>query len=123
MGERINNIYNEQAVFEDMLLMKSKTWPNKPLNEFDRKEQTALSKELALYLYQEVGEFVNAVGNYKMHKSQQDGSDPKEIREEIADLFIFVLDMALTHKMTIEELLAEVEKKQTKNFERQKKGY
>jgi NTP pyrophosphatase (non-canonical NTP hydrolase) len=119
----INEIYQEQARFEDMLIMKNKNWPDKSLVDFDTKEQALFSKELALLLYQEVGEFVNAVGNYKMHKSQQDNSDPKEVREEISDMFIFVLDMALTHKMSIEDLLAEVKKKQAKNVERQQKGY
>jgi NTP pyrophosphatase (non-canonical NTP hydrolase) len=119
----MNEIYQEQAKFEDMLIMKNKNWPDKPLADFDTKEQALFSKELALLLYQEVGEFVNAVGNYKMHKSQQDNSDPKEVREEISDMFIFVLDMALTHKMSVEDLLAEVSKKQAKNLERQQKGY
>jgi len=120
---KFEKLYQKQAEFEDMLIMKIKALPNKPLLDFDKKEQASFSKELALLLYQEVGEFVNAVGNYKLHKTQEDGSDAKEIKEEIADLFIFVLDMALTHKMSATELLETIEKKQNKNFDRQKNGY
>jgi NTP pyrophosphatase (non-canonical NTP hydrolase) len=120
---KFEKLYDKQSEFEDMLIMKIQTLPNKPLIDFDKKEQASFSKELALLLYQEVGEFVNAVGNYKLHKTKEDGKDIKEIKEEIADMFIFVLDMALAHKLTATELLNEIEQKQNKNFERQKKGY
>jgi NTP pyrophosphatase (non-canonical NTP hydrolase) len=106
-----------------MLIAKGNKWPNKPLKEFNEKERTDFSKELALLLHQEISEFINAVGNYKTHKTQRDGKGPKEIKEEIADMFIFVLDTALTHDMTSSELLLEVAKKQKINFERQESGY
>jgi NTP pyrophosphatase (non-canonical NTP hydrolase) len=120
---KFEKIYNTQAEFEDLIINKVKSLPKKKLIDFDKKEQASFSKELALLLYQEVGEFVNAVGNYKLHKTQEDNSNIKEIKDEIADLFIFVLDMALTHKMTAKELLQQVEQKQNKNFDRQKNNY
>jgi len=120
---KFEKLYNKQSEFEDMLIMKIKTLPKKPLTEFNEKEQASFSKELALLLYQEVAEFVNAVGNYKLHKTQEDIANAKEVKEEIADLFIFVLDMALTHKMSAAELLEIIEKKQKKNFDRQNNGY
>jgi NTP pyrophosphatase (non-canonical NTP hydrolase) len=120
---KFEKLYNKQSEFEDMLIMKIKALPKKPLAEFNEKEQASFSKELALLLYQEVAEFVNAVGNYKLHKTQEDVTNVKEVKEEIADLFIFVLDMALTHKMSATELLEVIEKKQKKNFDRQTSGY
>lgn len=123
MDSRFANIYEEQEKFENLLISKSSVWPDKELKDFDKKEKTNFSKELALLLHQEISEFINAVGNYKHHKTQQDGKDVKEIKEEIADMYIFVLDMALTHNMSADELLEEVEKKQKKNFDRQKSGY
>jgi NTP pyrophosphatase (non-canonical NTP hydrolase) len=123
MVTKFEGIYSKQEEFENLLIFKSKSLPDKLLKNFDQKEKTAFSKELALLLHQEISEFINAVGNYKLHKIQQDGKSVKEIKEEIADMFIFVLDMALTHNMTAEELLNEVIKKQDKNFERQRTGY
>jgi NTP pyrophosphatase (non-canonical NTP hydrolase) len=121
--QQFDSIYKKQEEFENLLISKSSYWPNKELKDFDKKEKTNFSKELALLLHQEISEFINAVGNYKHHKLQQDGKSPKEIKEEIADMYIFVLDMALTHNMSASELLDEVAKKQEKNFERQRTGY
>jgi len=121
--QRFSEIYSRQLEFENFLIKKIGRWPGKTLTDFDKKEKTSFSKELALYLYQEVGEFVNAVGNYKMHKTKEDGLESTEIKEEIADMFIFVLDMALTHGMTAEELIKEIESKQDKNVKRQQIGY
>jgi len=121
-----DEIYKKQEEFENLLIRKyseGKQWPNKPLSEFNKKEKTAFCKDLALLLYQEVGEFVNAVGNYKTHKTQEDGKDEEEIKEEIADMLIFVLNMALTYNMMSQELIDEVEKKQKINFNRQETGY
>jgi NTP pyrophosphatase (non-canonical NTP hydrolase) len=123
MDSNFNEIYSRQEEFEDLLIFKIKSLPDKRLRDFDDKEKTNFSKELALMLHKEIGEFLDAVGNYKLHKTQKDGKNIKEVKEEIADMFIFVLDMALTHNMTTEELLKEVSKKQDKNFERQRTGY
>jgi NTP pyrophosphatase (non-canonical NTP hydrolase) len=120
---KFSEIYLKQEEFENLLISKSKSLPDKLLKDFDEKEKTLFSKELALLLHQEISEFINAVGNYKLHKTQKDGKDVKEIKEEIADMLIFVLDMALTHNMSSEELLNEVGRKQDKNFERQRTGY
>jgi NTP pyrophosphatase (non-canonical NTP hydrolase) len=116
-------IYKRQADFEDMLIQKGDIAPEKKLADFDKKEKTKMSKELALLLHQEISEFLGAVGNFKSHKTQEDGKGIKEIKEEIVDMYIFVLDIALTHNMSAEELLEEVEKKQQKNVDRQKNGY
>lgn len=118
-------LYEEQARFEDFVIMKTKSmsWPNKPLKEFDENERIAFSKELALYLYQEIGEYVNAVGNYKMHKSQREQMKIKDVREEVADIFIFAMDLALTMEMSGNDVLSEIKKKQEKNFKRQETGY
>jgi NTP pyrophosphatase (non-canonical NTP hydrolase) len=120
---QFKDVYEKQSIFEDLILMKSKTWPKKPLKEYDEKERVSFSKELSLYLYQEIGEYVNAVGNYKMHKTQADGKPVKDVKEEIADILIFALDLALVNGMTAEELLTEIAKKQDKNFKRQQNGY
>jgi len=116
-------LYDKQTEFENMILMKSKSWPHKPLTEYNEQEKISLSKELALYLYQEIGEYVNAVGNYKMHKQQRDEMKIKDVREEISDIFIFTLDLALIMGMSAEDVLEEIRKKQEKNFNRQKSGY
>lgn len=116
-------IYQRQEEFENLLISKSKNWPSKVLANFDRNEKTKFSKELAFLLFLEIAEFMSAVGNYKTHKTQEDGKDEKEIKGEIADMFIFVLNTALTHNMTAQELLDEVAKKQQINFDRQATGY
>jgi NTP pyrophosphatase (non-canonical NTP hydrolase) len=116
-------LYDNQAKFEDLVILKSKSWPKKPLKEFNENEKIAFSKELALYLYQEIGEYVNAVGNYKMHKSQREEMNVKDVREEIADILIFAMDLALIMDMTGEDVLNEIKKKQEKNFKRQETGY
>jgi len=125
MDSLFQEIYDRQVVFEDLIIKKNagKGWPDKKLVDFDDKERTTFSKELALYLYQEIAEFVNAVGNYKMHKTQKFGGTEKDIKEEIADLAIFVIDMAITHKMMPQELLEIIKRKQDKNFKRQEEGY
>ena len=116
-------IYQKQKEFEDFIIKKSPDWPDKKLEEFNNEERVAYSKEMALYEYQEIAEFINAVGNYRMHKFTKDKSKVKDIKEEIADNFIYILNFALTHKMTAQELLDAVHKKQKKNFARQEKGY
>lgn len=123
MDSKFSAIYTKQEEYENLIIFKSKSLPDKQLKDFDQKEKTAFSKELALLLHQEISEFINAVGNFKLHKTQKDVTDVKEVKEEIADMLIFVLDMALTHNMTAEELLNEVIRKQDKNFVRQHTGY
>lgn len=123
MKTKFEEIYEVQEDFENLIIKKSSAWPDKLVRDFDEKEKVSLSKELALLLTVEVGEFINAVGNYKHHKVTPDGKGIKEVKKEIADMFIFVLNMALTHGMTAEELLNEVVEKQEINFNRQKNGY
>lgn len=118
-----SDIYLKQEEFENMLISKISSLPKKLLKDFDDKEKTSFSKELSLLLHKEISEFLDAVGNYKLHKTQKDTKNVKEVKEEIADMMIFVLDMALTHNMSAEELLDEVARKQNKNFERQRSGY
>jgi NTP pyrophosphatase (non-canonical NTP hydrolase) len=123
-----DDIYSRQLIFENMLIKsinqkKPGSLPNKQLSEFDEEEKASFSKELAFLLNKEVSEFIDAVGNFKLHKSQKDGKSQKEIKDEIADIFIFTLNTALTYNMTPQELLDEVEKKQNKNFDRQKNNY
>ena len=122
MSSKINEIYENQEEFQNLLITKT-NYSDKKLRDFNDKEKTLYSKELALLMHQEVSEFIDAVGNYKLHKTQKDGKSIKEIRKEIADIFIFSLNMALTHNMTLDELLSGVESKQNENFQRQKSGY
>ena len=63
------------------------------------------------------------LGNYRHHKREEDGADTKDVREEVADMFIYIMDLALIVGMTAEELLEEVSKKQDKNLKRQEEGY
>lgn len=116
-------IFDKQKEFEDLVIMKSKNWPDKPLQDFTQKEKVAFSKELCLYLYQEVGEYVNAVGNYKMHKEREDKVNESDVKSEIADIFIFAIDLALIMNMNGDELLNKIKEKQDKNFKRQIEGY
>lgn len=120
----LQELYNRQLEFENLIIFKSKDWPvKKKLHEFDDKERTKFSKELALMLYQEVSEFVNAMGNYKLHKQTKDLTNIKDVKDEIADIMIFTLDIALTFGMTFDELWERVKAKQDKNFKRQEEGY
>lgn len=123
MKTKFEEIYEVQEDFENLIIKKSSAWPDKLVKDFNDKEKVSLSKELALLLNLEISEFIGAVGNYKHHKTTPDGKGPKEVKKEIADMFIFVLNMALTHNMTAEELLNEVIEKQEINFNRQKNGY
>lgn len=118
-----NEIYEKQIDFENLILSKSKTWPNKKISEFDEKEKVSFTKEMILYTHQELSELISAVGNYKMHKTKRDNPNYKEIPEEIADCFIFILNLAITHNLTAEQLLEVVSQKQMKNFKRQEEGY
>lgn len=122
VDSKFEELYARQEEFENLLISKNKL-SNKLLNEFDKKEKTKFSKELAFLLFLEIAEFMGAVGNFKTHKTQEDGKNEEEIKEEIVDMFIFVMDIALTHNMTAAELLEEVRKKQQKNFDRQASGY
>jgi len=119
----LKTIYEKQLEFENLIIAKTNKWGQKKLEEFTEEEKIAFSKELCLYLYQEVAEYVNAVGNYKMHKVQKDVSDRESIKGEIADIFIFAMDLALTQKISYEELIDILQKKQQKNFDRQKNNY
>lgn len=123
MDSKFAEIFKTQEDFENLLIEKSGNWPGKKLSDFDKKEKTKFSKELSFLLFLEIAEFMGAVGNYKLHKSQEDGKDEKEIKEEIADMFVFVINTALTHNMSADELLEEVRKKQKINFKRQEEGY
>jgi len=121
--DRFKKLYKEQIEFENLVVHKSRHWPTKPLSEFTEEEKIKFSKELALYLYIEIGEYVQAVGNFKTHKSTKEETDIKNAKEEIADIIIFALDLAIVLDMTAEEILEEVEKKILKNFKRQHSGY
>lgn len=116
-------IYDRQLVFENLIISRSNELPNKLLQEFNDKEKTEFCKDLSLMLHQEISEFMNAVGNYKKHKKTKDVTNVKDVKEEIADELIFVLNKALVFKMTADELLEQVSKKQDKNFKRQEEGY
>jgi NTP pyrophosphatase (non-canonical NTP hydrolase) len=116
-------IYDKQLIFEDLVISKNKNWPDKKLNEFSEDEKVAYTKEMVLYLHKELGEVLDAVGNYRMHKTKREDPKVKEIPEEVADCFIFVLNLALTHGLTAEDLLDIVVAKQAKNFRRQEEGY
>lgn len=116
-------IFKSQEEFENLLIEKSGNWFGKKLADFNKKEKTKFSKELSFLLFLEIAEFMGAVGNYKSHKIQEDGKDEKEIKEEIADMFIFVINTALTHNMSAGELLKEVKRKQEINLKRQREGY
>ena len=104
MDSKFEAIYALQEKFENLLISKTGNWPDKTLADFDRKDKTKFSKELAFLLFLEIAEFMGAVGNFKSHKKQEDGKDEKEIKDEIVDMFIFVLNTALTHNMTAAEL-------------------
>jgi len=120
-------IYENQRIFENMIINKSKFYGgdqgNKDLKDLNDKEKTTLMKELILYLIKETTELLDAIGNYKMHKSKKDDPKVKEIPSEIADCFIFVLDFALVHGLSHEDLLKAVQEKQEINNQRQKNGY
>lgn len=122
MENTFTNIYEEQLTFENWIIKKC-GFANKDISEFDDKERVALCKELSLMLHLEISEFLNALGNYKKHKQSKDTTNIKDAKEEIADIIIFALDLALTMQMTSEELLEAIKKKQVKNFERQRTGY
>lgn len=119
----MKEVYEKQREFEDLVIGKSKGWPSKPLSEFTEEEQVTYTKELILYLIKETTELLDAVGNFKMHKTKRDNPNYKEIPEEIADCLIFVLNLALTHGLTYEQLIEVVKMKQDKNFKRQEEGY
>jgi len=123
MVDKFKEIYEKQLEYENIVIKKSKDWPDKDLKDFTEKEKNSFSKELCLYLYQEVAEYVNAVGNYKMHKTAKDDSNPEDIKSELADIFIFAMDLALIQGITLEELLIIIKNKQQKNFDRQRNNY
>jgi NTP pyrophosphatase (non-canonical NTP hydrolase) len=117
-------IYEKQFEFESMIVKKSKFFnENKELADLNDKEKTSLMKELILYLIKETTELLDAIGNYKMHKTKKDDPKIKEIPSEIADCMIFVLDFALIYGLSAEDLLKAVAEKQKINFQRQENGY
>lgn len=120
--KHFSDIYKRQEEFEDLIIDKHLSY-NKPLREFDRKERVDLSKELCLYLHTEISEYVNALGNYRHHKTKNDSAKIKDVKEEVADMFIYVMDLALTVGMTANEVLDKISKKQDVNFKRQEEGY
>jgi NTP pyrophosphatase (non-canonical NTP hydrolase) len=114
-------IYENQHEFENFLIAKQ--WADKTLENFTDKERCKWCKELAFLLNMEIAEFINAVGNFKMHKTQPDVVDKKNAAEEFADIFIFAIDLALALGLDYDKVIEEIEKKQQKNLDRQKKGY
>lgn len=121
--DKFDSIYQRQEEFENLLISKNNLAKTKLLKDFNKQEKTKMSKELAFLLFLEIAEFMDAVGNFRSHKTQEDGKDEKEIKEEIADMFIFVISIALTHNMSAADLLEEVKNKQKTNFDRQKSDY
>jgi len=121
--QRFHNIYEKQREFENLIISKSKSLPNKLLSEFDEKEKVAFSKELILLTHTELGELIDAIGNFKLHKTQKDSGEGKSVIDEIADCLIFILNLSLTHGFSSEQLLEAIEKKQQINFKRQEEGY
>ena len=75
-----------------------------------------ITKETVLQLFSEVNEVLNEI-NWKNHKREFPIEEDK-IKEEIIDVFIFILNLAFVWGMTPDEFYNQTIKKINKNFER-----
>lgn len=82
------------------------------------------SPELSSYhiqqLVSEVGEVLSADKRWKSYRNEH--IDMTNKKEEIADCFIVLMNIALFSNMQADELLETIAKKQDTNFERVKGG-
>lgn len=97
----IKRIYYQQEEFQNLL-------------DNDQKEQGYINKNL-LALTSEIGEVADET-DWKAWK--QNDKDKEAFQEEVADCFLFVLNLVQATDLDINEFLAEVHEKQKKNLER-----
>lgn len=75
-------------------------------------------RESALGIYTELGEALAVDKSWKTWKKVSNNFDEKDLKEEIADIWIFLINYTLANNISCDEILEEINKKQMKNFER-----
>ena len=116
MVDRLDTIFERQKLFQTVL--------NQDLGKLlkgdellsSEKELQRLTKDTVLQLFSEIHEVLSEV-NWKGHK-RAFPIDKEKIREEIIDVFHFVVNLCLIWDMDANKLYDEFMKKNAKNFER-----
>lgn len=80
-------------------------------------ERETYTKDTILYLLEEAHELLRET-NFKKHKKIKKPVDPENIKEELADLFHFFVNLNLVWQITPEQLVESFKKKNAKNVER-----
>jgi NTP pyrophosphatase (non-canonical NTP hydrolase) len=80
-------------------------------------ERETYTKDTILYLLEEAHELLRET-NFKKHKKVKKSVDPENIKEELADLFHFFINLNLVWNITPEQLVEAFKKKNAKNVER-----
>jgi NTP pyrophosphatase (non-canonical NTP hydrolase) len=80
-------------------------------------ERETYTKDTILYLLEEAHELLRET-NFKKHKKVKKPVDPENIKEELADLFHFFINLNLVWNITPEQLVEAFKKKNAKNVER-----
>lgn len=82
----------------------------------------AVIGEYALGVFTELGEALAVNKNWKKWRCQSE-FDEQAFREEIADIWLFLVNITLASNMDAEDILAEIERKQTIIKQRIKEDY
>jgi NTP pyrophosphatase (non-canonical NTP hydrolase) len=112
-SNNFNDIYNRQIEFQQLLLQKGVY--NKQSMSLP-KDSPDLSSYHIQQLISEVGEVLSADKRWKSYRNEH--IDMSNKKEEIADCFIVLMNIALFSNMNADELFDTIVKKQNVNFER-----
>ena len=77
-----------------------------------------LIRESALGIFAELGEVLSVDKNWKTWRTDKHSYDENDLKEEIADVWIFLINLTLSNNIDSDEIIELINKKQRKNLYR-----
>ena len=75
-------------------------------------------RESSLGIFTELGEALAVDKTWKTWKEVKEKYNEEDLKEEIADIWIFLINYTLANNISCEEIIKQIHKKQNKNFRR-----
>jgi NTP pyrophosphatase (non-canonical NTP hydrolase) len=113
-----NDLYESQIAFQKFVLEKIGYYGNQEINPQLPRDDINLFSFHIQQLISEIGEILSADKRWKSHR--RDNFDIENKKEEIADCFIVLLNIAIYSDISADELFETIEKKIKKNRERER---
>lgn len=103
----LNSIWENQIVLQEKLT--GKKFPA---------QDPEFVRESALGIFTELGEALAIDKSWKTWKKVEESFSKSELTDEIADIWLFLINFSLANNLQYEKLIESIEKKQEYNFKR-----